>query len=71
MPRPKSPFPNQKIHITLRPETIAKLRIYFASPDDATGLIRGAVSKFVDAAVNEKFERLSHDKQEGSADNSV
>jgi hypothetical protein len=71
MPRPKSPFPNQKIHVTLRPETIAKLRIYFASPDDATGLIRGAVSRFVDAAVNEKFERLSHDPQADRKNNSL
>jgi hypothetical protein len=50
------------MHFALRQETIAKLRIYFASSDDATGLIRGAVSQFVDAAINEKFERLANDQ---------
>jgi hypothetical protein len=62
MPRPKSPNPNIKIHVTLRPETIARLRIYFASEDDATGLIRGAVSRFVDAAITEKFERIASEQ---------
>ena len=71
MPRPKAVNPNIKMHFALRQETIAKLRIYFASPDDATGLIRGAVSQFVDAAINEKFERLSNEQARSSQDRSV
>lgn len=71
MPRPKSVNPNLKMHFAIRPETVAKLRIYFASPDDATGLIRGAVSSFVDSAINEKFERLAHEQQKGSQDRPV
>lgn len=61
MPRVKAVNPNIKLHVALRPETVAKLRIYFASEDDVTGLIRGAVSKFIDVAVNEKFERLANE----------
>lgn len=71
MPRPKSVNPNIKMHFALRQETIAKLRIFFASSDDATGLIRGAVSQFVDAAINEKFERLSHAPQDNRPDHPV
>ncbi len=58
MPRPKSPFPKIKLHIALPQETVARLRVIFASPDHANGLKHGAVSLFVDQAINEKFERM-------------
>ena len=58
MPRPKSPHPKVKLHISLRQEVMAKLMIRFASPDHAYGFPQGAMSAFIEAAIEEKLARL-------------
>jgi hypothetical protein len=58
MPRPKNPYPRQRIHIYLRQEVIAKLRILFATEDNMNGIIQGAISRFIETAVEEKLTRI-------------
>lgn len=66
MPRPKSPFPRQRIHVYLRQEVIAKLHILFATEDTETGVIHGAMTKFIESAVEEKLAKLVREHGEGS-----
>lgn len=58
MPRPKSPHPRVKLHVSLRQETLAKLKIRFFSQDHAYGFPQGAISSFVESAIEEKLERI-------------
>lgn len=58
MPRPKSPHPRVKLHVSLRQETLARLKILFYSEDHAYGFPQGALSAFVEAAVEEKLARM-------------
>ena len=58
MPRPTSPHPRVKIHVSLRQETLARLHLRFASPDHAYGFPQGAISHFIEAAIEEKLERI-------------
>jgi hypothetical protein len=57
MPRPKNPNPKVRMHVVLPQETMARLRIKFSSEDNLKGIVHGAISAFIDAAINEKFER--------------
>ena len=58
MPRPKSPHPRVKLHVSLRQETLARLKLRFFSEDHAYGFPQGALSAFVEAAIEEKLEKL-------------
>jgi len=67
MPRPKSPYPKEKLHISLPQETAARLRILFHTPNTQTGLIQGALSAFINEAILEKLERVCLASQESSS----
>lgn len=58
MPRPKSPHPRVKLHVSLRQETLAKLKLRFFSEDHAYGFPQGAISDFINTAIEEKLERV-------------
>lgn len=57
MPRPKPTFPKVRMHIVFRQEIAAKLYLRFHSEDNETGLLKGGISEFVNAAVEEKLAR--------------
>jgi hypothetical protein len=61
MPRPKPLEPKVRLHIVLRQQTFAKLRLIFFSSAHANGLLKGAVSDFIETAINEKLERAKGD----------
>lgn len=65
MPRPKSPFPREKVHVAIRPDLLARLRLLFWSDNNQTRLIKGAISDFINAAIEEKLASLP---KEGSED---
>jgi len=64
MPKPKSPFPRERLHLYLRPELIARMKILFATEDNMHGVIQGALSKFVESAIEEKLQRLTPEQKE-------
>jgi hypothetical protein len=64
MPKPKSPFPRERLHVYLKQEIIARLRILFATENNLSGVSHGALSKFVESAVEEKLARLTKEERE-------
>ena len=61
MPRPKPLEPKARLHVVMRQSTFAKLRLIFFSSAHENGLLKGAVSEFVEQAVLEKLERAKGD----------
>ena len=59
MPRPKSPHPKVKLHIALPEETVGRIMLRIAGGNSVYGFPQGALSKFIELAVNEKLDRLT------------
>lgn len=61
MPRPPNPNPRVKLHISLPPELVARLKLLFFTELSLYGVQKGALSSFIEQAIVEKLERLRPD----------
>ena len=57
MPRPKPLTPKARLHIVIPAALYARLRLIFFTTGNETGLMKGAISEFIEAAIKEKLER--------------
>jgi len=57
MPRPKAIEPKARIHIVLPQSMYGRLRLMFYSQSYENRLMKGAMSEFIVAAIQEKFDR--------------
>lgn len=57
MPRPKPLVPKVKCHVSMPAQLYARLKLIFYTDANETGLMKGAISEFIVAAVQEKLER--------------
>ena len=61
MPRPKPLEPKARIHLVIPNLLYARLRLMFHSDANANGLMKGAMSEFITAAIREKLDRSQRD----------